>query len=90
MALNKARHDLQAAVERRLLAVSKQAMSNVAVAIENGDLKASIIVLKGLGLLGGVAPTVGSDDPSELAADVEAGVRRAKVLRTMLRRNPEL
>jgi hypothetical protein len=66
-ALNRARQDLQDAVERRLLAVAEMAMANVAEAVEDGNLNVSVTLLKGLGVLGGTSPRPGSDDPDVLA-----------------------
>jgi hypothetical protein len=66
-ALNRARRDLQDAIERRLLAVAERAMANVADAVEDGNLNVSLSLLKGLGVLGGTSPRPGSDDPQELA-----------------------
>ena len=66
-AVNRARRDLQEAVERRLLVVAEKAMSNVADAVDEGNLSASLSVLKGLGVFNGVAPSLGSDDPDLLA-----------------------
>ena len=68
-AVNGARRELQDAVNRRLLAVAERAMTNVAEAVEQGNLKASLSLLKGLGVFGGHLPTVGSDDPKVLAED---------------------
>ena len=69
-AVNRSRRDLQEAVERRLLAGAEKAMSNVADAVDEGDLSASLSVLKGLGVLAGVAQRLGSDDPDVLAVYV--------------------
>jgi len=66
-ALNRARLDLQEAIERRLLAVAEKAMANVAAAVESGNLNVSVTLLKGLGVLDGAYPRPGSDDPQELA-----------------------
>ena len=70
-AVNRARRDLQEAVERRLLVVAERAMSNVADAVDKGNLSASLSVLKGLGVLNGVSPSLGSEDPGQLAAEAE-------------------
>jgi len=70
-AVNRARHELQDAMERRLLALADRAMANVAEAVESGNLKASLTVLKGLGVLSGVQPGLCSDDPALLAEEAE-------------------
>jgi hypothetical protein len=54
------------AIERRLQAVAEKAVANVAEA-ENGNVNVSITLLKGLGVLGGTPPRLGSDDPQALA-----------------------
>ena len=46
-------------------------MSNVADAVDKGNLSASLSVLKGLGVLNGVAASLGSEDPGQLAAEAE-------------------
>ena len=61
-ALNGARRELQDAVNRRLLAVAERAMTNVAEAVEQGNLSASLYVLKGLGVFGGVFCGAGYHD----------------------------
>ena len=81
-AVNGARRELQDAVNRRLLAVAERAMTNVAEAVEHGNLSASLSVLKGLGVFGGGLPTVGSDDPNVLAEQAtmrEQAVKNARM-----------
>lgn len=81
-AVNGARRELQDAINRRLLAVAERAMTNVAEAVEQGNLSASLSVLKGLGVFGGQLPAVGSDDPKVLAEDEmlrEQAVKNARM-----------
>jgi hypothetical protein len=40
-------------------------------ALDNGDGKVALALLKGIGLLSGEPPKVGSDDPQRLAAEAE-------------------
>ena len=67
--LNRARAELQQAVAARLVACSAKAAENVAAAIEKGDTKLSLVVLKGLGALGGTAPATGATDPDAMRED---------------------
>jgi hypothetical protein len=64
--LNRTRGELHEAVAARLLACSQKAAENVAAAVAAGDLRISLVVLKGLGSLPGSAPTVGVTDPESL------------------------
>jgi len=81
-ALNRARRELQDAIERRLLAVAEKAMANVADAVEDGNLNVSVTLLKGLGVLSGTPTRPGSDDPQDLAeqARFSAEMRRTSRL----------
>ena len=83
-ALNRARHDVQEAMQRRLLVMAEKAMTNVERAINGGNLNASLIVLKGLGVLGGGLPGIGSDDPSVLAESATLQDRIAEEERELL------
>ena len=86
-AVNRARRDLQEAVKRRLLVVAEKAMSNVADAVDKGNLSASLSVLKGLGVFNGVAPRLGSDDPDVLAEEAtlrERETRSAFLMRKLV------
>ncbi len=84
-ALNGARRELQDALNRRLLAVAERAMTNVAEAVEHGDLRASLSVLKGLGVFGGHLPNVGSDDPKVLAEEEAVTEQTAETARMYAR-----
>ena len=82
-AVNAARRDLRDAVERRLVAVAEKAVRNVGEAVERGDLRASIAVLKGLGALGGTLPGIGSDDPQILAGEAARREQMATAARAV-------
>lgn len=82
-AVNATRRDIQDAVARRLLALAEKALTNVALAIDRGDVKASLAILKGLGVLDGAAPQVGSDDPSALADEAELQDRETRMARAL-------
>ena len=63
---NGLRHDLLAAVRAKLLQSVNAAATAVASAIEAGDVKTALTLLKGLGFLSGDRPQIGSDDPEDL------------------------
>ncbi|MCP4444637.1 MAG: hypothetical protein GY811_04730 [Myxococcales bacterium] len=75
-AVNGARIELQRAVQLRLAQVASSATEVVATAIDNGDVRAAIAVLKGLGALSGGLEEPGSDRPGVLAE--EAQLREAE------------
>src|SRR5262249_43818733 len=69
---NAAKHDLQREVEARLFHLAEIAADVVVHAVRNGDLRAALAVLKGLGVFPGVAPAIGGEDPDELAEENSA------------------
>lgn len=69
----------------RLLSVWSRAAENLAAAVEQGDLKASLAVLRGVGALEGRNPTIESDDPRELADNAEHTAAQARNAREMSR-----
>ena len=75
-ALNRGQKELLDAAISRLIAVTHQAASNLASAVKEGDLRASSALLKGLGVLPGEPPTIGSDDP--LTVKTEAQISQAE------------
>lgn len=72
--LNRWRLDLFAAPQQRLRALAARAVENVAAAVQAGDLKASIEVLKAVGLYGVVAPAEPTDPQALLQAKAEAAL----------------
>jgi hypothetical protein len=66
-AYNNAQRDLRREVEDRLTRLTNAAAETVVAAVEGGDVRAALAVLRGLGLLPGRQPTIGADDPEELA-----------------------
>ena len=68
-ALNQTRLDQRRSVEDRLRSTSIKAADNVARAVDEGDLRASLAVLKGTGALAGKTPGVRSENPRRLAVD---------------------
>ena len=62
-----------------------RAADNLAAAVEQGDLKASVLLLKGLGGLAGVAPHVGSEIPEQLAEEAEISQVEAQTAASLRR-----
>lgn len=77
-ALNRGKQELQQAAQSRLLSVWEKAADNLATAIENGDLKASVMLLRGMGGLSGTTPAIGLDDPLRLAENAEIAAKEAE------------
>ena len=71
-AYNAARQDLFREVSSRLLGLASDALAAVEAAVRGGDARVAVAVLKGLGLLPGTAPTIGPEDPAEVASLDEA------------------
>jgi hypothetical protein len=65
-ALNRGRRDLREAMQARLMGLAEKAAECVERSITEGDGKAALALLKGLGLLPGELPKIGSDDPADL------------------------
>jgi hypothetical protein len=72
-ALNLGKRELRRAAAARLEALADGALACVEQAVADGDARIALGVLRGLGLLTGDPPSIGSDDPKRLASD-----RRAK------------
>ena len=70
-AVNTSKRELHDAAPARLLSVWSKAADNLANAIEEGDLKASVLLLKGLGGLAGVTPHIGIEKVEQLAEEAE-------------------
>lgn len=68
-------HKLRDAVQARLMGVGEAAAEVVAAAVEGGDVRAALAVLKGLGLLDGRPRGVGGEDPETLQAEAELSSR---------------
>ena len=82
-ALNRAQRDLMQAIRGRLLAAAKTAASNVSSAVEDGDLKASLTLLKGLGALSGRIRAIGSDDPEVIEEEAFIVAETGKLMRKL-------
>ncbi len=66
---NRGKKQLQAETETRLMQVAQRAADALGRAIDEGNVTASIAVLKGLGLLSGAGISLGSDDPQLLSME---------------------
>jgi hypothetical protein len=84
-AYNAARRDLSREVEARLPHLAEMALETVQAAVEKGDVRAALAVLKGLGALPGAAPHVGAEDPGELAEQKHIRDQQAASLRNLRR-----
>jgi hypothetical protein len=62
----------------RLERLAEAAIAAVERALNQGDVKTSIAVLRGLGLLSGSPPSLGSDDAEELARNREREQRQTE------------
>ena len=70
-AVNRGKRDLHEAMQARLLAMTEKAVDSLEISIENGNEKSAWMLLKGVGLLSGEPPIIGSDDPADLEAEKE-------------------
>jgi len=65
--LNRARREIRDAIRSQLLRAAESGVRVVSKAIEGGDLRVAMDVLKGLGLLGSrIQIEIGEDDPAAL------------------------
>jgi len=81
-AYNARRAELRDAAHARLLGLTDKALLALERALDEGDVRAAALVLRGLGLLSGEPLPIGSDHP--------AGVRRERALADQRRDNEEL
>jgi hypothetical protein len=72
-------------VEARISQLANVALETVAGAVESGDVRAALAVLKGLGALSGTRPAVGSDDARELSEEAELSARERASARELRR-----
>ena len=82
-AYNRGRFELMQAIGTHLLATAHRAAANVAKAIEEGDLRASLAVLRGLGSLAGKGPVCGTDDPQVLREESEIAKKESQFHRSL-------
>ncbi len=81
-AVNEARLELQQATQVRLAQIAAEATDVVGKAVQDGNVRAALAVLKGLGLLCGERPPIGprSADLIEQEARLESGQRRESMM----------
>lgn len=65
-AYNRCRREAVAEINAQILSLAPRALKAVQQALETGDARVAILVLRGLGLLNGERPTIPSDDVKEL------------------------
>jgi len=82
-ALNRAQLLLQESVNTRLLAAASRAAGNLVSAIQDGDLRSSIAVLKGIGALPGTPLRIGSDEPEDLKEEAQIARDEARADRSI-------
>ncbi len=82
-ASNAARRNLQREIEGRLLQIARSAAETVAAAVDYGDVRASLAVLRGIGLLVGAPLQIDGEDPAELAEEAEIAARERASERAM-------
>lgn len=70
-AYNGYQNDLRREVEGRLLQLAHSASDTLAAAIEQGDVRAALAVLKGVGALSGSAAPIPGEIASELAENAQ-------------------
>lgn len=87
-ALNRGRRDLTRVVEARLLHLAHQAADTVAQAVEEGDVRAALVVLKGLGFLPERAARFGCDDPEILREEAEITANKEALERQLRAMSP--
>jgi hypothetical protein len=77
-ALNRGRREIRDAVEARLLHAAEGAAEAVSDAIQTGDTRTALAVLRGLGLLDGQRANISGDDPHALRAEADLAVIEAE------------
>ena len=70
-AWNRIRRDREREVLARIEHLANAALDAVERAVTDGDVRVSLIVLRGMGLLRGERPSIGSEDAAGLASDAK-------------------
>ncbi len=78
---NRGRRELLETIQCRLLALADQATETVKKAVEQGDTKTALVVLKGLGMLPDILIRIGAEDPHVLRDDAEIAKKEAQQAR---------
>lgn len=89
-ALNRKKRELADAVQTRLLTVADKAAEVVGNAVHNGDLSASLAVLRGTGALSGTPVRPGPEDPAVLRENAQVEREESELLRTERKSSHEL
>ena len=84
-ALNRGRNEVRQAAENRLLRLAGDAVETVERAVQDGDSKVALAVLRGVGLLPGLAGAIAADDPKLLKEESEINRARSEHDRRMRR-----
>ena len=84
-AYNRLRRELQRELEARLDRAVQAAAATVCAAVEAGDLRASLAVLRGSGVLSEARAPIGSEDAAELEDETRAEAE-ARAAARLLRR----
>jgi len=71
--------------QRRLDALANKALGVVETALDEGDARVALRILDGLGLLSGEKPSIGTDDPEQLAEQREAAEASKREMRELQR-----
>jgi len=79
-ALNRGKRELADAVQTRLLTIADKAAEVVGKAVHQGDLGASLAVLRGTGALSGTPVRPGPEDPAVLRENAEANKEESELL----------
>jgi len=84
-ACNAVRRGLRREVEASIERVVHQAIETVSAAIEEGDVRAALAILKGAGVLGGYSSEIGPEDPTEVEEEAEFAARERESDRLLRR-----
>lgn len=77
---NGRRLELSASASAKLLNLRDKALGVVEQALDAGDGRVAVAVLKGVGMLDGQSPFVGSDDPERVAKGMKATERQREMM----------
>ena len=84
-AYNAVKRDLRREVEASIERAVQRAIETVCAAIEQGDVRAALAILKGAGVLGSYSSEIGPEDPTEVEEEAELAAREResdRLLRT--------
>ncbi len=81
-ALNQGKRELRDAAQSLLNKSATKAAETVAHAVDQGDLKAALVLLKGLGILSGSGAAFGPDDSDVLRQESEVAQEEAELARS--------